>query len=344
MSESHHCPPTLLLFTHERHNYLERALDYYRGSGLQLVVADSSMSAFQKETGCNVQYLHYPGAEWIDKMLDAVSRVKTEYIVLCADDDFVIPSALKKCAAFLDANRDYELAMGYFLVFRNSPEKLTFKIMYPNMYSIDIAADNGLERLRQFYQNYIQTVYVVRRTQLLLDILKRIKQADIQGKLILQIESVLSIVSGKMKVIPEFFGVREYIANSHSARLTSLDEIYSAPEHQALMDKFYSVCTAYLVDKENMPRDIARHNLAEIYGEWMQQRSKGNPDDTGPVIKKIRKIIRRFTMKQTRRRDEQRYNIKFKNEAGDLEFNEGENSRELERIRMIIKSHDIRSF
>ena len=51
---------TVIIPTHERPQYLQRALDYWSQSGMKILVADSSAKKYQGQIPESVYYYHYP--------------------------------------------------------------------------------------------------------------------------------------------------------------------------------------------------------------------------------------------------------------------------------------------
>ena len=84
---------TIIILTHFHHACLHRILDYYREVNVNILVADSNNKVFPScESYKNLQYYHYPGMPFCEKMAKIFHHVITPYVVLCADDDFIIPS------------------------------------------------------------------------------------------------------------------------------------------------------------------------------------------------------------------------------------------------------------
>ena len=48
-----------------------------------------------------------------EKIIYSTQYIETDYVVLCADDDTIIPSSLMKCKEFLDNNKDFASAQGW---------------------------------------------------------------------------------------------------------------------------------------------------------------------------------------------------------------------------------------
>ncbi|KKL68331.1 hypothetical protein LCGC14_2126020, partial [marine sediment metagenome] len=97
---------SLIIPTHNRHQYLTRVLDYYNGINLKILVADSSQKEYPFKNKYDIDYFHYPNYIPHKKLADIIQEVKTPYVFMCADDDFIIPKAIEKCIKFLDNNSD----------------------------------------------------------------------------------------------------------------------------------------------------------------------------------------------------------------------------------------------
>ena len=99
---------TVVLMTHERPAFLRRAARFYSSLPCRILVLDSSNEgqpglAAQYE---NVDYQHVPQFGYWGvraKLAHGVEQVRTPYMVLAADDDFILHDALRRSVAFLDA-------------------------------------------------------------------------------------------------------------------------------------------------------------------------------------------------------------------------------------------------
>ena len=110
---------TVVIPTYNRNYYLSRCLWYHSHFPFgEIIVADSSpeeKKAVNRETvrklveerGVNIRYLESPpetekyGGDIYRKWGDAVQHVETEYSQICTDKEFLIPTTLCKCIAFL---------------------------------------------------------------------------------------------------------------------------------------------------------------------------------------------------------------------------------------------------
>ena len=102
---------TILIPTY-RPRYLKRILSYYNehGRDFSIIVADSSSNENKvlnsknilSLPNNNILYLKYPTdvEPFCEKIPDALKYIKTKYCVICADDDFMIPNAIKESINF----------------------------------------------------------------------------------------------------------------------------------------------------------------------------------------------------------------------------------------------------
>lgn len=95
---------SIIIPTHNRHNYFRRIFDYYSGWGCKVFLVDSSTECYNDLIPENFNYLHRPGMSFVDKILHAGQECTDQLIVLSADDDVVVKDGLIKCVFELDAN------------------------------------------------------------------------------------------------------------------------------------------------------------------------------------------------------------------------------------------------
>ncbi len=123
---------TILIPTMNRSDFLIRALNYYHSVGFKGIVSigDSSdesheskiKQAIERLGGqLNLIYHHLSGPAYkgVAPVLKALGDfASTPYVAYAGDDDFVIPSTLEKCAAFLENHPDYSAVNGVSITVR----------------------------------------------------------------------------------------------------------------------------------------------------------------------------------------------------------------------------------
>ena len=109
---------TVIIPAHNRPERLRRLLGYYSGCGLRILVPDSSDQCYNGDVSSpDVTYIHRPGLHFLLKIKEILPLISTDYVLYCADDDFIVPSAIARMVEFLDDNPDYSIAQGHYLTF-----------------------------------------------------------------------------------------------------------------------------------------------------------------------------------------------------------------------------------
>lgn len=226
---THMSQATIVLPTRNRPKFLRRALRYLASVGCRLpvVVTDSSDAGYlsEVETACqeqarnlNLSIIHFPPAlDFPEKIAASLEWVKTNYCVLLADDDFIVPSAIEKCVDFLEAHPDYVLAHGAAVSFRLAPGgDITGPIVelssYPQMSQ---ESSSGFERLFNHSCAYRTTFYSVHRLATMKEIWGASLDTDLEFREL--IPTFLALSKGKSKRLDIFYMARQ----SHTASATT---------------------------------------------------------------------------------------------------------------------------
>lgn len=108
---------TVIIPTYNRPSYAIRLIEFYLNFNfIKLIVLDSSHKKILKNKYSineNIKVVNYSSSIFLsDKIIDSASYIDTDYVVLCADDDTLVPKSLKECMLFLDNNPDFVSAQG----------------------------------------------------------------------------------------------------------------------------------------------------------------------------------------------------------------------------------------
>lgn len=116
---------TIILVLKDRAPFTWRWMNYYNQIGLpfKVLIADGSEDKSIEKLvdkslflNVNYEYIRYPYDKdyvtYFKKVYDALSRIKTKYVVLASNDDFYFIDALNKATDFLDKNEDYITSRG----------------------------------------------------------------------------------------------------------------------------------------------------------------------------------------------------------------------------------------
>lgn len=205
---------TIVIPTHNRHRYLVRSVNWFLQGGYDVVVADSTESAWTHslQDDPRVTYIHKPGpyAVYVDKVLAALQSVKTPMTAMCADDDFILFSGLESCADFLEKNEDYAFCQGYAYLFQTIAGR---HAIWPMPYDYhDVELPDWLQRV---IATKSSAYYGVNRTENLYEVFSFLKRV----RLLQDITAagfadfcLTTIVSkkGKLRRLSIPFALREY--------------------------------------------------------------------------------------------------------------------------------------
>jgi glycosyltransferase domain-containing protein len=172
---------TLILLTHNRKKFLERAVSYYANFPFKLLILDSSKVSNAplldkyKDKNQDVDYIHYHSdayGDLVKKIKYGVSLVKTEYVLFVADDDFTLLNGIQDSLHFLKNNADYGMCHGYSMMYLADAKEVHY-FQYAKKISGDYSREGG-DRIIDFMAEYHPPFYAVQKTALLSNWFERI--------------------------------------------------------------------------------------------------------------------------------------------------------------------------
>ena len=259
---------TIVIPTHERPQYLSRALDYYARTDFPVLVADSSRVAHSAAIPPNTFYRHMPGVPFLEKVGGFMPLVETPCMAFCADDDFTVPRAAKACAEFLMANPDYASAQGHYVMALPSATGVELEAGYPANFQVRVDSDDPAARLLQLFSPYVQNFYAVHRTATW-----RAFYALNTGKIphycVLELlAAMLAAILGKHKVLPLFYSVRDRFLDEDSKnplRRENIDTVSVDPAHSEEYETFLASLAGHLSATAGLsPLDARRDVQAAV--------------------------------------------------------------------------------
>ncbi|MDD2509030.1 MAG: TIGR00180 family glycosyltransferase [Aliarcobacter skirrowii] len=200
---------TLIIPSHNRHEYLERIFEYYKDANFDVVCCDSSEKKYDKKIPENIKYSHLPSLNFKQKMFKTISEVNTEYIVCCADDDFVLKNSIQKGIEFLNLNSYYNSIVGKYVGFFK-PFNSSFYSTYNSTNFYIPTANNPTLNVQEFMSNYYMILWGLYRKESILKAYEIILNSDFRNDNFIEfiIGSFLSY-SGNIKHLDLIWGVRE---------------------------------------------------------------------------------------------------------------------------------------
>lgn len=342
---------TIFIPTHNRHQYLQRIIDYYSFYKIEwpIIICDSTCHKFNGELRQkNIKYLHYPMAKYVTKISEGMGSVQTKYCVMCADDDFIVPQTIKSCVSFLKKNKDYSSVQGKYISFIYSGGN-NFKLTpsYIPNYKVDISSDNACERLLQQFNPYMHQFYSVHHIQTLRDCFNIALGSFKNGCLIEIAVAMMASINGKHKILQNFYCAREIITLSAGSTYDKMDIVAAGKEYKTEYNNFLERITQYLVSKTDLDYDSARTCILSAIDVYLYKFMTGRQKQ-GPTTKlktKIKKVLPENMYNHLKKAYKQMQAMVCNDTS--ITFNQyfdqfdSQSKEELQIIQSFIQKHDI---
>lgn len=154
---------TLCVPTCNRPAFVERLLRYYAATGSRhgILIGDSSDTADAARTQravaswegrLQVRYEACPGLSSCEALEQLSRLITTPYGAFLGDDDFLCPTTLDRCAAFLDTHTEYGAAHGRAILFQLETAGPHGAMGTVSAYPLaTLEAETGAGRLKEFF-------------------------------------------------------------------------------------------------------------------------------------------------------------------------------------------------
>lgn len=222
---------TIVIPTHNRHEKLHRNLRYLDNKGIDIIVVDSSENIFESAKFTSVRYIHNSDYKFSDKIVHACELAKTNYICLCADDDFVLVEKLERLLAGLPNSGT--AVIGSTVVF---DEDFSGEFRYQRKINQSEFFDKG--NSEDFFADYSQVLWGVYSTSVLWKAFSDIKALHFRNDNFIELYlSHYLIESGGIYRSKDFFSIREISPADHwGKRHKNLRQAYFENAEQTLID------------------------------------------------------------------------------------------------------------
>lgn len=246
MPESEKSAVTYVVPTHNRSEFLHRLLEFFSQAELKnpIVVADSSNDEVKaRNRQLVIRYAdqlridYFPTSlPLIEKISAALYRVTTPFTALCADDDFAFPNVVDQCVEILARHPEIAVAQGRVVNASNTSSIRASAYECEMLNSYSITQDGAEARLSTMASQPFSTFYATHRTELIrrqFDLTAEF--TDYQAGRVFT-ESLLiglSVIGGKVEVIPEVHYIQQVHGGNDSCRLSRIsdrsqkDELYA---------------------------------------------------------------------------------------------------------------------
>ncbi len=222
---------TIVIPTYNRHRLLNRALAYWAGVPVRVLVMDGGAQplpeADQARMGARITYVHEP-ALLIQRLGRAGRLIETPFVTMIGDDEFHLHSGLGASVSALQDDADLVACMGRVMGFSLLDNgALGARQVYLDFSDHAIDQNTACARMLGHFARYTpSTIYSVVRTPVWRQALGASLEQEfpIFASAEIQIELALSAI-GKSRVLPVLHWLRSYentpIRNTGEVTLTS---------------------------------------------------------------------------------------------------------------------------
>ena len=202
---------SIIILSFDRHNYMLRAMRYWSSHNVEAYFIDGSIeklsSEYLLEFNDKTKYYHLP-VPYNERLLYAASLSTTEYTIMIADDEFLIPSAIEKCINELDNDKSLISCFGAAVTFKNGNNEMLSTIAYPKLINYSLTHNSQKDRMIYHMGNYVpSTIYSIMRTSIWNDSMKCVGAGNVSDEYQIQgsEELIFELVSsyyGKSRFVP----------------------------------------------------------------------------------------------------------------------------------------------
>ena len=341
---------TLIIPTHYRHTYLDRVLDYYSDQDIKILVCDSSKSEYpNKNNFKNITYFHYPDYGYSQKMFLVTKNLSTKYTILCADDNFVPPNAIKKCIEFLEKNNDYASVQGHSTAFLKHKEEIIFYPTHSVSVGWKVDDNSPSERIKKSLRPYMHLIYSVHRTENIQKTFELAASASIPVTFLLieRLVGMVAIINGKHIVLPLLFTVADVLIRK-TYRGEDIIIIATAKRYKKKYDTFIDHCSGYLAKKEGIDYNRAKNIILQSMKGHLDWCQKGSALRSfiyyklpfGGFFKLVYQYAINPLMYQLNKLIKKQAIVKAMKKTNGLPVEDQQEKAELKRIEYFIKKHN----
>ena len=229
---------TLIIPTNNRHNYLKRSIAYYDALDAVVIYCDSSIEKYDCLLADHITYLHLPQKSFSEKILIALDRVKTKYVALCADDDFIIIESLYEGVDFLSHNNKFKTIVGKYIAFHEEYDDNLY--ILNNVIPKDLAYDSKTN-VELFFKKYYQILWAMYDKEILTLAFKVIKKANFKHDNFIELVlGAMICFQGGIKFLDSIWGARELTLKEHwGSQEKEISEIVKEENEDEVNFKFF---------------------------------------------------------------------------------------------------------
>ena len=268
---------TIIIPTYNRPEYLKRILSYYLHFGITILVADSSNEIFPyiDDYKNKIIYKHTPQEYFAKKVYDISKFICSPYIVMCADDDFIIPETINQIINFLEKNLTYKSGQGLYLTFSYNNNIITNTLKYKHLIGENLFEDSSYKRILHLMGNYFHFYYSVYHTDIFVHCYENLIHENIPIITNLNLLEIFNAnytaINGKHIILPLLYSAREKISDSAGSYTDGMDKVISQKKYRTEYKNFINLLSEHLSKTENISFYNAKHIIKKAIRRYMNK-------------------------------------------------------------------------
>lgn len=284
---------TMLVPTRNRQRYLQNILETYVGTGLKIIVADTSPAPLAGvERYPDVSYHHFTECRFVDKLRFLAESAPTEFIVLRAENRHITLNGILRCLEVLRAHPDHALAHGAHVWARQKRGRIEAWPCYDADGLAGLLQDRPEDRLLAAFDPMVSLYYAVERRQNLLDVLAQAEGiANLNAFEVLL--TAIKAVNGKCARVPVLFcAVQERPSALKKARMyDGFDKVATLPEYAEEFQLVVMGIARHLARRAGMGLDEAEAVTRESLRRFLARLNEEKPKEGkgARLLRKARK-------------------------------------------------------
>lgn len=225
----------LLVPTYEGTAFVRRLLEFLRAEGFpgQVILSDNSSPAHREFVlSCPRRYpelwlelQEYPcDTGFVDKLARSLSRIGSRYVMLCGQDDFVVPEGVEALLQLLETDGGLSCARGrvarfHVRVLSGSERERTAAVDFNKHPMLPYQDLDPAARVLAHLRAYTSTLYSVHRREVLLEAMRRTDEATRNVVFWQYLSSCITVALGRVACLDQLFLARQIHRQSWSAGL-----------------------------------------------------------------------------------------------------------------------------
>ena len=291
---------TILIATKNKNYFLSRALNYYSALKFtgNIIIIDSSENLELEKNKITISELkdlkifHKIFKGHIFQALAAGSLdIKTNFAICSGDDDYLIPSGLKKCIDILEKKENYTAIHGDSILVSLKEDNLSSIEDVTYKFQPTCEQGTAANRLKKLFSRYGTSNFSVQRTK---DFCRSFRCFDLNVKEKINplheiLNTSLSTAYGKIGYIKGLSAVR--IGHSQRNKLPDTKTLTEAENFSSISNFFVEYLSKEISMKDNITEEASKNLVRIMFDKYIKRKIKKKKSAKLIIILFLKKVL-----------------------------------------------------